>query len=76
MSDREVFEAELSRERLRELDLKHGSVVSVVFRHVRLFPQGKYFEADVPRDEKEMTFFSEPENELEDEEIRSKAPLG
>ena len=76
VSDREIFEAELSRERLRELDLRHGAVVSVVFRHIRLFPKGKYFETDVPRDEREMTFFSEPENELEDEEIRSKAPLG
>ncbi|HRQ88347.1 MAG TPA: TOBE-like domain-containing protein [Bacteroidia bacterium] len=33
----EPFEAEISRARLRELDLKPGMTVSVVFQHVRLF---------------------------------------
>ena len=44
---REPFEAEVSRERLRELDLEPGKTVSVVFRHVRLFPKGRLMEADV-----------------------------
>ncbi len=43
----EPFEAEVSRERLRELQLKPGKTVSVVFRHVRLFPKGRLMEADV-----------------------------
>lgn len=47
LSNHEPFEAEIARERLRELDLKVGSVVDVVFRHVRLFPRGRYQEADV-----------------------------
>jgi len=45
--NREPFEAEISRARLRELDLKPGDLVSVVFRHVRLFPKGVYTESDV-----------------------------
>lgn len=43
----EPFEAEVPRERLRELDLQPGKVVSVVFRHVRLFPKGEFLEADI-----------------------------
>jgi sulfate transport system ATP-binding protein len=43
----EPFEAEIPRERLRELALCQGEVVSVVFRHVRLFPKGAFVEADV-----------------------------
>lgn len=43
----EPFEAEVPRERLRELNLEPGSQVSVVFRHVRLFPKGRFMEADV-----------------------------
>jgi len=47
LSNHEPFEAEISRERLRELKLKPGDVVSVVFRHIRLFPEGRFFEMDV-----------------------------
>ncbi len=47
LSSREPFEAEISRERLRQLEIKYGDVLSVVFRHVRLFPRGKFFETDV-----------------------------
>ncbi len=43
----EPFEAEVSRERLRELNIHPGDEVSVVFRHVRLFPKGKLTEADI-----------------------------
>ncbi|MCC5841068.1 MAG: TOBE-like domain-containing protein [Opitutales bacterium] len=43
----EPFEAEVPRERLRELDLQPGKVVSVVFRHVRLFPKGEFLESAV-----------------------------
>ena len=43
----EPIEAELSRDRLHDLELKQGDEVSVVFRHVRLFPRGKFTEADV-----------------------------
>ncbi|MCC5806153.1 MAG: TOBE-like domain-containing protein [Opitutales bacterium] len=43
----EPFEAEVPRERLRELELAPGKVVSVVFRHVRLFPKGEFLEADI-----------------------------
>jgi sulfate transport system ATP-binding protein len=43
----EQFEAEVSRERLRQLNLQPGSLVSVVFRHVRLFDHGRYTEGDV-----------------------------
>ncbi|MCS6894375.1 MAG: TOBE-like domain-containing protein [Deltaproteobacteria bacterium] len=37
LPQREPFEAEISRNRLRDLDLKPGLKVFVVFRHVRLF---------------------------------------
>lgn len=47
LSNSEHFEAEISRERLRELDLKPGDKVSIVFRHIRLFPKGVFFESDV-----------------------------
>ncbi len=47
LSNREPFEAEISREKLRQLGIKPGDVVSVVFRHIRLFPKGKFFETDV-----------------------------
>ncbi len=47
LSNREPFEAEISREKLRLLGIKQGDVVSVVFRHIRLFPEGKFFETDV-----------------------------
>ncbi|BET68541.1 sulfate ABC transporter ATP-binding protein [Opitutales bacterium ASA1] len=43
----EAIEAEMSRERLRELRLSHGNAVYVVFKHVRLFPKGRFVEADV-----------------------------
>jgi sulfate transport system ATP-binding protein len=43
----EQFEAEVSRERLRQLDLTHGDLVDVVFRHVRLFDNGRYTEGEV-----------------------------
>ncbi len=43
----EHFEAEVARDRLHDLGLKQGDEVSVVFRHVRMFPQGKFAEADV-----------------------------
>jgi sulfate transport system ATP-binding protein len=43
----EPFEAEISRQELRELNLIPGSIVSVVFRHVRLFSKGKFQENDV-----------------------------
>jgi sulfate transport system ATP-binding protein len=43
----EQFEAEISRARLRELGLKPGDSVSVVFRHVRLFENNRYKESDV-----------------------------
>ena len=43
----EPIEAEVARDRLHDLDLKQGDEVSVVFRHVRLFPRGKFTEADV-----------------------------
>jgi sulfate transport system ATP-binding protein len=43
----ETIEAELSLERLRELNLAHGDKVSVVFHHVRLFPKGEFYETDV-----------------------------
>ncbi len=47
LATREGFEAEVPRERLRELQLRPGMEVSVVFRHVRLFPKGRFTEADV-----------------------------
>jgi sulfate transport system ATP-binding protein len=43
----EHFEAEIARDRLRDLDLKQDDEVNVVFRHVRLFPRGQFTEADV-----------------------------
>ena len=43
----EAFDAELSRVRLVELDLKQGDEVFVVFRHVKLFPRGQYYETDI-----------------------------
>ena len=43
----EPFEVEVSRERLRQLQLQPGARVSVVFRHVRLFEDGRYREGDV-----------------------------
>ena len=43
----EPIEAEVARDRLHDLDLKQGDEVSVIFRHVRLFPRGKFTEADV-----------------------------
>jgi len=43
----EPIEAEVSRDRLHDLDLKKGDEVTVVFRHVRLFPRGKFVEGDV-----------------------------
>ncbi|MCC5833409.1 MAG: TOBE-like domain-containing protein [Opitutales bacterium] len=43
----EPFEAEVPRERLRELNLEPGTIVSVIFRHVRLFPKGEFVEADI-----------------------------
>ena len=45
----EPFEVEVSRERLRQLQLQPGALVSVVFRHVRLFENGRYTEGDVRR---------------------------
>ena len=41
------FEAEVSRERLRQLRLQPGDSVDVVFRHVRLFDNGRYTEGDI-----------------------------
>ncbi|MBL9158450.1 MAG: TOBE-like domain-containing protein [Verrucomicrobiales bacterium] len=43
----EPFEAEISRSRLRELNLQVGMVVSVVFRHIRVFANGQFRESDV-----------------------------
>jgi sulfate transport system ATP-binding protein len=43
----EPIEAEVARDRLHDLDLKQGDNVFVVFRHVRLFPRGRFAEADV-----------------------------
>lgn len=48
LPNHEPIEAEISRQRLRELKLEPGQVVSVVFRHVRLFGKdGAYVESDV-----------------------------
>ncbi len=47
ISNREPFEAEIPRERLRALELRIGDTVSVVFHHVRLFPKGGFVEADI-----------------------------
>ena len=35
-------------QRLSELGLQQGDEVFVVFRHVRLFPKGRFFETDLP----------------------------
>ena len=43
----EPFEVEVSRQTLRQLNLQAGDTVSVVFRHVRLFENGRYKEGDV-----------------------------
>jgi sulfate transport system ATP-binding protein len=43
----ESFEAEVTRQNLRRLRLQPGDLVSVVFRHVRLFEDGRYKEGDV-----------------------------
>ena len=43
----EHFEAEVSRERLRQLRLQPGDLVAVAFRHVRLFDKGRYTEGEV-----------------------------
>lgn len=50
MGSHEPFEAEVPRERLRELDLKPGDIVTVMFRHVRLFAKEGYVESDVRND--------------------------
>ncbi len=46
----EPFEAEISRARLSELDLRVGSIVSVVFRHVRVFAEDRFRESNVLAD--------------------------
>ncbi len=46
----EPFEAEISREKLRQLDLKVGMIVSVVFRHIRVFAKGQFKESNVRED--------------------------
>ena len=43
----EPFEAEISRTRLRELNISPGMSVSVIFRHVRLFAREGYRERDL-----------------------------
>jgi sulfate transport system ATP-binding protein len=43
----ETIEAEVPRDRLRTLQLAYGDDVAVVFRHVRLFPKGQFYETDV-----------------------------
>lgn len=43
----EAFEAEVSRDRLRELKLARGDDVQVVFNHIRLFPKGQFVEMDL-----------------------------
>ncbi|HTJ79665.1 MAG TPA: sulfate/molybdate ABC transporter ATP-binding protein [Rariglobus sp.] len=43
----DTIDAELSRVRLAELNLKVGDEVWVVFRHIRLFPSGAFSERDV-----------------------------
>ncbi|MEY3479294.1 MAG: hypothetical protein RIQ71_69 [Verrucomicrobiota bacterium] len=43
----EPFDAEITRENLRRLRLQPGNTVSVVFRHVRLFEDGRYKEGDI-----------------------------
>jgi len=46
----EPLEAEVPRDQLRALHLQQGDEVFVVFRHVRLFPKGQFFETDVKDD--------------------------
>jgi sulfate transport system ATP-binding protein len=46
----ETIDAELSRARLADLQLKAGEEVWVVFRHVRLFPAGAFAERDIGDD--------------------------
>jgi sulfate/thiosulfate transport system ATP-binding protein len=48
----EPFEAEISRERLRELALHVGMQVFVVFRHIRVFKKGQFLESDLSEDGK------------------------
>jgi len=43
----ETIDAELSRVRLTELNLRAGDQAFVVFRHIRLFPSGAFSERDV-----------------------------
>ncbi|MBE2213911.1 MAG: sulfate ABC transporter ATP-binding protein [Opitutaceae bacterium] len=43
----EPLEAEVPRDQLRSLNLQQGDEVFVVFRHVRLFPKGQFYETDV-----------------------------
>jgi sulfate transport system ATP-binding protein len=43
----ETIEAEISRSRLRQLELAGGDKVHVVFNHIRLFPKGEFYEKDV-----------------------------
>jgi sulfate/thiosulfate transport system ATP-binding protein len=43
----ETIEAEVPRDRLLDLRLEQGDQVLVVFRHIRLFPKGQFFETDV-----------------------------
>ncbi len=47
----DTIDAEVSRARLRELDLKVGDEAWIVFRHIRLFPAGSYTERDVVPDD-------------------------
>lgn len=50
LPNHEPFEAEISRQKLSELDLRPGMTVAVVFRHVRLFAKdGSYQEEDIER---------------------------
>jgi sulfate/thiosulfate transport system ATP-binding protein len=43
----ETLEAEVPRDHLRELQLEHDMRVAVVFRHIRLFPKGQFYETDI-----------------------------
>jgi len=47
MDNHDSIDAEISRVRLAELDLKVGDEAWIVFRHIRLFPAGAYTERDV-----------------------------
>jgi sulfate transport system ATP-binding protein len=46
----ETIEAEVSRDHLSDLKLEHGDKVAIVFRHIRLFPKGRFYETDVGED--------------------------